>query len=75
MDRLTSRERLIRTCEGWEIDRIATFDIIHNIEMIEHLTGIKVTPRNAEDLICQAAGKVLDLIRHFTVPDYYDTTP
>ena len=73
MDRLTSRERLIRTFEGLEIDRIATFDIIHNIELIEHLTGKKVTPRNAEDLICQAASKILDLIRHFAVPDYYDT--
>lgn len=73
MGKLTSRERLIRTFEGRKIDRIATFDIIHNIEMIEHLTGKKITPRNAEDLLCHAASKVLDLIRHFTVPDYYDS--
>lgn len=70
MRELTSRERLIRTFEGKEIDRIATYDIIHNIELIEYATGIKVTPKNAEDLLCRTAGKYLDLIRHFTPPDY-----
>lgn len=73
MPELTSRERLIRTFEGKELDRIATFDIIHNISLIEYLTGSKVDPKNAEDLLCMAASKVLDMIRHFAVPDYYDT--
>jgi len=70
---LTSRERLLRTFEGKEIDRIPTFDIIHNIDLIEYLTDEKVTPKNAEDLLCIAASKILDLIRHFAVPNYFDT--
>ena len=69
MSQLTCRDRLIRTFEGREIDRVATFDILHNIDLIEHLGGEKISPRNAEDLLCKAAGKVLDLIRHFSVPD------
>ncbi|MBC8388979.1 MAG: hypothetical protein H8E13_13165 [Actinobacteria bacterium] len=70
MAELTSRERLIRTIEGREVDRIATFDIIHNIDLIEYLTGEKVSPENAEDLLCKAAGKCLDMIRHFAVPNF-----
>ncbi len=73
MGELTPRDRLIRTFEGKEIDRIATYDIIHNIELIEFATGQKVTPQNAEDLLCRAANKYLDLIRHFAVPDYEGT--
>ena len=42
MDRLNSRERLIRTIEGKEIDRIATFDIMHNIGLMEYLSGEKI---------------------------------
>jgi len=38
MDVLSSRERLIRTIEGKEIDRVATFDIIHNTNLIEYLS-------------------------------------
>jgi uroporphyrinogen-III decarboxylase len=70
MDELTARERLIRTFEGKEIDRIPTYDIIHNIDLIEYLTESKVTSKNAEDLLCKAANACLDLIRHFAVPLY-----
>jgi len=66
---LSCKERLIRTLKGEEIDRIATFDILHNIDLIEHLAGERVTSKNAEDLLCRAANQVLDLIRHFAVPD------
>ena len=71
MDELTAHERLIRTFEGREIDRIATYDIIHNIELIEYLTESKVTCKNAEDLLCKAANSCLDLIRHFAAPSYF----
>ena len=70
MEKLTLRERIARTIEGQEVDRIPTFDILHNIDLIEHYSGEKVTPKNAEDLLCKAAGKCLDMIRHFAVPDY-----
>ena len=69
MNKLSSTERLLRTLSGDEIDRVALFDIFHNIELIEHLAGEKVTPKNAEDLLCRAARNGLDLIRHFSVPD------
>jgi hypothetical protein len=69
MDQLSSRERLLRTLDGEPIDRVATFDIIHNIDLIERLTGEKVTPRNAEDLFCRGIARVLDLVRHFAVPN------
>jgi len=69
MDTLSSKERLLRTVRGEEIDRVATFDILHHIGLIEHLTGRKLTPANAEDLLCAAAHQVLDLVRHFAVPD------
>ena len=70
MNTLSSRERLINTIEGKEIDRIATFDIMHNIDLIEHLSGGKINQKNAEDLLCKAASKSLDMIRHFTPPDF-----
>lgn len=68
-DELSSRERLIRTLNGDEIDRVALFDILHNIDLIEYLAGDKISPKNAEDLLCRAAGRSLDLVRHFSVPD------
>ncbi len=73
MEPLSSKQRLLNTIHGGLIDRIATFDIIHNIDLIEHLAEDKVTPENAENLLCKAAGKILDLIRHFCVPDRTDS--
>ncbi|MFC2159223.1 uroporphyrinogen decarboxylase family protein [Actinomycetota bacterium] len=73
MDILSPTERLIKTIEGKEIDRIATFDIMHNIPLIEHLSGEKINNKNAEDLLCRAASKSLDMIRHFAVPDFDGT--
>ena len=69
MGSYNSRERLINTFEGREVDHIPTYDILHNIDLIEFLTGKKINPKNAEDLLCTAANKILDLIRHFAVPD------
>jgi uroporphyrinogen decarboxylase len=72
MEWLSSKERLLKTLLGEPIDRIATFDIIHNIKLIEYLTRERLTPQNAEDLLCRATGEVLDLIRHFSIPDKTD---
>jgi len=68
MDTLTARERALRTVNGEEVDRLAVYDIIHNVDLIEYLTDDKVTPSNAEDLTCKAASKVLDVVRHFCIP-------
>lgn len=72
MTDLTSRERLVRTIEGKEIDRIATYDIIHNVDLMQYLTGKKINKKNAEDIACEAAGRVLDLVRHFAIPEELD---
>ena len=69
MSRLSCKQRLIKILNDEESDRIPTFDVLHNIELIEHLAGDKVSPNNAEDLLCIAASKTLDLIRHFAPPD------
>jgi len=70
MDELNAYGRLIRTFEGKELDRIPTYDIIHNIDLIEYVTDCKVNSKNAEDLLCKTANVCLDLIRHFAVPSY-----
>lgn len=69
---LNSTERLINTFEGKELDRLPIFDIIHNHEFIEEVSGEKITPANAEDLTCKAVSKHLDLVRHFAVPTYLE---
>jgi hypothetical protein len=69
MSEMNSTERVINTFEGKPLDRLPLFDIIHNVDFIEHVTGDKVTPSNAEDLVCRTAGKTLDLVRHFCIPE------
>ncbi len=73
MAELNSRERIIRTIEGKEVDRLAIYDIIHNVDFIEHITGQKVTSANAEDLVCKAVSETLDLVRHFCIPSDLET--
>ena len=68
MDTLTCRERVLKTINGEPVDRLAVYDIIHSVDLIEHLTGDKVTGANAEDLTCKAVSQVLDLVRHFCIP-------
>ena len=73
MDTLTSRERALRTVNGEEVDRLAVYDIIHSVDLIEYLADDKITPGNAEDLACKAASKVLDIVRHFCIPGDLET--
>jgi len=69
VSKLNSTERVISTFEGKPLDRLPLFDIIHNSEFIERVSGEKITPANAEDITCQAVRKTLDLVRHFTIPE------
>jgi len=73
MNTLTSRERVLRTVNGEEVDRLAVYDIIHSVDLIEYLADDKITPSNAEDLTCKAASKVLDVVRHFCIPSDLET--
>jgi len=68
MDRLDSSTRVTNTFEGKPLDRLPVFDIIHNVGFIEHVSGEKVTPANAEDAACKAVRETLDLVRHFCIP-------
>jgi len=68
---INSTERIINTFEGKQLDRLPVFDIIHNIDFVEKVTGQKVTRDNAEDLICQAVADNLDMVRHFRIPDFF----
>ncbi len=69
---LTSRERVENTFMGKKLDRLPIFDIIHNVEFIEHVSGEKLNASNAEDITCNAVSKTLDLVRHFRIPDFLD---
>jgi hypothetical protein len=64
----SSSDRLTATFEGKELDVTATYDIMHNIVLMEHLTNREINEKNAEDVACEAVGKVLDLVRHFSIP-------
>ncbi len=73
MARLNSSERVIHTFTGKPLDRLPLFDIIHNADFIETVTGKKLTPKNAEDATCEAVRATLDLVRHFCIPDDLET--
>lgn len=66
---LNSTERVLRTFEGNPLDRLPIFDIIHNVEFMQQVTGEKVTASNAEDVACKTVRKTLDLVRHFCIPE------
>jgi hypothetical protein len=68
MEKLDSSERIVRTFDGRPLDRLPVFDIIHNVDFIEYVSGEEVTPDNAEDVTCKAVRKTLDLVRHFCIP-------
>jgi hypothetical protein len=69
MNELDSTTRVLNTFEGRPLDRLPVFDIIHNAEFIERVSGEAITPANAEDLTCRAVRQTLDLVRHFAIPD------
>jgi hypothetical protein len=69
MVKLSASERVLRTFEGGPLDRLPVFDIIHNVDFVERVVQERVTPANAETLMCRAVRETLDLVRHFAIPD------
>lgn len=67
-DTMTARERVEATLRGEKPDRLPVFDMIHNIELIEHVTGEKLTPTNGLDLLCRTIGEHLDITRGISPP-------
>jgi hypothetical protein len=71
---LTKKERVLNTFNFKPVDRPALYDVVHNLKFIEAVYGKSVNSRNAEDVTCEAIGKVLDLVRHFAIPDNLEPT-
>ncbi len=66
---MTPYERIMNTLAGEKVDRLPVMDIFHNADLMEFITGKKITKENAEDVACEAIRKQLDLCRHFAIPD------
>jgi len=75
MLKLNSTERVVNTFQDRQLDRLPIFDIIHNTDFIEQVSGKKITAQNAEDVTCEVVRKTLDLVRHFCIPEDLETHP
>lgn len=67
-DTMTARQRIEATLRGELPDRVPIFDMIHNIPLVEHITGEKFTLANGFDLLCRAVGLCLDITRGLAPP-------
>jgi hypothetical protein len=67
-DTMTARERIETTLRGEMPDRVPIFDLIHNIPLIEQVTGEEMTMENGLELVCRAIGERLDVTRGISAP-------
>ena len=67
-DTMTARGRIEATLRGELPDRVPIFDMIHNIPLIEHVTGETLTIENGLDLLCRTVGERLDITRGISPP-------
>ncbi len=67
-DVMTARQRIEAAFRGEMPDRVAVFDLIHNIPLIECVTGEKLTLQNGMDLLCRTIGERLDITRGISPP-------
>jgi hypothetical protein len=68
LDSMTARERIEATLRGERPDRVPIFDMIHNIPLIEHVTGETFTLENGLALLCRTIGERLDITRGISAP-------
>ena len=68
MNQMTKRERVEAVFNHQEPDRVAVYDIIHNIPIMEHFAGEKITNANAFDVSLRGVGRALDLTRCIAIP-------
>ena len=68
IESLTKKQRVINTFEYKDLDRFAIYDKIHNIDIIEYVTGERINEKNAEDVTCRALGQLCDMVRHVAIP-------
>ncbi len=67
-DEMTARERIEAIFNGQEPDRVPLYDIVHNIPIMEHFAGQKITDENAFEVSLRGVGKVCDLTRCIAIP-------
>jgi len=63
MAQLSKRERVIRTMNFQETDRVPIYDILENDGLIEHLAGEILTVENGDRVKGKAIGRCLDMTR------------
>ncbi len=63
MAQLSKRERVIRTMNFQETDRVPVYDILQNDGLIEHLAGEPLTVENGDRVKGMAIGRCLDMTR------------
>jgi len=67
-DTMTARERVMATLNGEPVDRVPIFDIIQHKQLIEHVTGEKLTFENGMELLLATIRECLDVVRGICPP-------
>jgi hypothetical protein len=65
---MTACRRVEATLNGEMPDRVPIFELIQNIDLIEYVTGEKVTLKNGLDLLCRTIGECVDITRCIAPP-------
>ena len=68
MAQMSKRERVLRTINLQETDRVPLYDIFQNDALIEHFAGEKLTVEEGARITCQAVGRCLDMTRMVNGP-------
>ena len=68
MAQMTKRERVMRTMQLRETDRVPVYDILENDGLIEHLAGEQLTVENGDRVKGVAIRRCLDMTRMPTGP-------
>ena len=65
---MTARERFMNTVEGKPTDRVPIFDMVQHRELMEHVTGQKLTLENGMELLLATIRECLDATRGICPP-------
>ncbi|MGI6705090.1 MAG: uroporphyrinogen decarboxylase family protein [Clostridia bacterium] len=71
MKKMSKKERVMRTIQFQETDRIPVYDIIDNDAIREYYSGEKITEENAWRLEYTAVRNALDMTRMLVIPNFY----
>jgi len=63
MTSLSKRERVLRTIQHQDTDRVPVYDILQNDALIEHLAGEHLTVANGDRVKARAISRCLDMTR------------